>query len=300
MYRGSAIPSLNGTYFFADFCTGRIWSFKWNGSTLTEFQERTTELIPDTGSINNVSSFGEDAAGELYIVDLDGEIYKIIPDNPPTPITLLPLDPSIADMTNTIEAGGATPNGDVTFLYGFTQGTVSANQICSGLQAGISDFNNLVTVMADGNGVALFNVFVPAGFAGLSVLLQAIDLASCTGSNVTNQTINSQQPGQFILDPFNPGQAGVQNTLSVSGATPNGDVTFIWGFIAGTVSADQICTGLQAGISDLNILATVNADGSGDAFFNIFVPTGFAGVSVVLQAVDISSCSPSNVNPETL
>jgi len=101
-------------------------------------------------------------------------------------------------------------------------------------------------------------------------------------------------------NPFDPGQAGVQNTLSVSGATPNGDVTFLWGFIEGTVSADQICPGLQAGISDLRNLVTVTADGSGNAFFNIFVPVGFAGVSVVLQAVDISSCSPSNANPETL
>ena len=300
VYRGSSIPSLDGTYFFADFCTGRIWSFKWNGSNLTEFQERTAELAPDIGAINNVTSFGEDAEGELYIVDQDGEIFMIIPDNPPTLISLLPLDPSIADMTNTIEARGATPNGDVAYLWGFVEGTITANQICPGLQAGISDLRNLVTVTADGNGIAIFNVFVPEGFAGLSVLLQAVDLTTCNGSNVTNQTINSQQPIDIVLNPFDPGQAGVQNTLSTSGATPSGDVTFLWGFIEGTVSAENICPGLQAGISDFNNLVTVMADGNGDASFNVFVPSSFSGLSVVLQAVDISSCTPSNVNMETL
>ncbi|GJM16711.1 MAG: hypothetical protein DHS20C13_20380 [Thermodesulfobacteriota bacterium] len=300
VYRGSAIPSLDGTYFFADYCTGRIWSFKWNGSTMTEFQERTAELAPDTGAINNITSFGEDAAGEIYIVDQDGEIFKIIEDNTPALISLLPLDPSTADETNTIEARGATPNGDVRYLWGFQAGTVSADQICPGLQVGISDFNNLVTVTADANGTALFNVFVPVSFAGLSVVLQAIDLTLCTGSNVTNQTIDSQQPGQFILNQFTPGIAGEQNILSVSEATPSGDVTFLWGFQAGTVSADQICPGLQAGISDFNNLVTVTADGNGDASFNVFVPLSFSGLTVVLQAVDISSCTPSNVNPETL
>ena len=47
-------------------------------------------------------------------------------------------------------------------------------------------------------------------------------------------------------------------------------------------------------------LTTVTADGSGVATFNIDIPANFSGVSVVLQAVDISSCTASNVNQETL
>lgn len=80
VYRGSAIPSLQGTYFFADHTLGRVWSFRHNGSVISEFQERTAELEPPGDSvINNVPSFGEDANGELYIVDYSGEIYKIVP-----------------------------------------------------------------------------------------------------------------------------------------------------------------------------------------------------------------------------
>lgn len=82
VYRGCAIPDLQGTYFFADVCSNQIWSFRWNGATQskTEFTDRTAELDPAVGSISTVVSFGEDAFGELYIVELGGEIWKIVPD----------------------------------------------------------------------------------------------------------------------------------------------------------------------------------------------------------------------------
>ena len=80
MYRGTAIPNLQGTYFFADYCSGQIWSFSYNGIDLTDFTDRTVELDPGNGlSINQISSFGEDGTGELYIVDIDGEVFKICP-----------------------------------------------------------------------------------------------------------------------------------------------------------------------------------------------------------------------------
>ncbi len=77
VYRGP-ITSLQGTYFFADFATKKIWSFKRNGTGITELTDWTTKLKPKTGAIGNVSAFGEDAAGNLYIVDYDGEIYRIV------------------------------------------------------------------------------------------------------------------------------------------------------------------------------------------------------------------------------
>jgi len=80
VYRGNAIPQLPGTYFFADYCSGQIWSFRYDGSNITEFTDRTAELAPDSGYvISDISSFGEDGSGELYIVDLGGEVFKIVP-----------------------------------------------------------------------------------------------------------------------------------------------------------------------------------------------------------------------------
>ncbi len=81
VYRGCAIPSLDGHYFFADYCSGRIWSFRYNGTTITNFTDRTTELDPPGSQvISNIPSFGEDAYGEIYILDQSGgEVFKIVP-----------------------------------------------------------------------------------------------------------------------------------------------------------------------------------------------------------------------------
>jgi glucose/arabinose dehydrogenase len=79
VYRGTAIPGLRGTYFFADFCTGHIASFRYDGVKITEFKDRTTALAPTGGfTINKPTSIGEDAAGELYLTDFDGELYKLV------------------------------------------------------------------------------------------------------------------------------------------------------------------------------------------------------------------------------
>ncbi len=78
-YRGCGIAGMDGTYFFADYCSNTIWSFKYDGVTKTEFTNRTTELVPNIGSITSITSFGEDAYGEIYICDQNGEVFKIIP-----------------------------------------------------------------------------------------------------------------------------------------------------------------------------------------------------------------------------
>ncbi len=80
VYRGSDIAGLQGTYFFADFCSGQIWSFRYDGFNLTSFTDRTAELNPGNGiTIDSIASFGEDGNGELYIVDLGGELFKLCP-----------------------------------------------------------------------------------------------------------------------------------------------------------------------------------------------------------------------------
>ena len=85
MYRGSDICDLSGTYFYGDYCTSRIWSFRYSGSgAITNFQDRTTQLDPvGTVAINSPTSFGEDARGEMYIVDFGGEIFKVVPASAP-------------------------------------------------------------------------------------------------------------------------------------------------------------------------------------------------------------------------
>jgi glucose/arabinose dehydrogenase len=73
VYRGPAMPSLQGTYFYADYCVGWVRSFRIQGGVVTE-QKDWPELKPG----GQITSFGEDSAGELYIVTQQGGVYKII------------------------------------------------------------------------------------------------------------------------------------------------------------------------------------------------------------------------------
>jgi hypothetical protein len=73
VYRGSALPSLAGHYLYADYCTGNVSSFAYPNVGVVD---RSAELRPSDG----VSAFGEDARGELYILQLGGPVYKIVPN----------------------------------------------------------------------------------------------------------------------------------------------------------------------------------------------------------------------------
>jgi hypothetical protein len=84
VYRGQ-LSQIKGHYFFADYVKDRIWSLKWdgsdpstfNGSNFTSLIEWTGVITTDVGTIGDVSSFAEDDAGNLYIFDLSGEIFRI-------------------------------------------------------------------------------------------------------------------------------------------------------------------------------------------------------------------------------
>ena len=85
VYRGDAIPDLAGTYFYGDYCTAQFWSLRYDGVAVTEFMERTAELDPPGAATiqpQGPTSFGEDAHGEIYIVDQQGQIFRIKPAGP--------------------------------------------------------------------------------------------------------------------------------------------------------------------------------------------------------------------------
>jgi glucose/arabinose dehydrogenase len=70
VYRGSAMPDLHGVYLFADYCSGRVWGL------IRDTSSAWRRLGPvETGL--RISSFGEDATGELYVVDIEGAIYRL-------------------------------------------------------------------------------------------------------------------------------------------------------------------------------------------------------------------------------
>ncbi len=72
VYRGSRIPDLVGAYVFADFCGGGLEAFVLRDGVAR--QHRPLGKVADA-----VASFGEDAAGELYVLSLAGPVYRIVP-----------------------------------------------------------------------------------------------------------------------------------------------------------------------------------------------------------------------------
>ena len=84
VYRGP-VEALRGQYIFGDFVNGNLWSLPIArislGQTLpsSQFTVRRTSFAPAQGTINNIASFGVDEQGNLYIVDFDGEIFRIEP-----------------------------------------------------------------------------------------------------------------------------------------------------------------------------------------------------------------------------
>jgi glucose/arabinose dehydrogenase len=73
VYRGAAMPALRGTYFYTDFCSAWVRTFRLAGGVATDL--RQYDLL-DPNALP--TSFGEDADGELYITTETGDVYKIV------------------------------------------------------------------------------------------------------------------------------------------------------------------------------------------------------------------------------
>jgi glucose/arabinose dehydrogenase len=70
LYRASAVPAARGRYFYGDYCSGTIWS-------LRAVRGKLRSVRREPFRIPSLSSFGQDAAGELYAVSLGGRVYKL-------------------------------------------------------------------------------------------------------------------------------------------------------------------------------------------------------------------------------
>lgn len=71
VYRGQDFPALQGGYFFADYCSGTLWAIAADSNPLTE-----PTIVLESGL--QISSFGEDERGELYLSAFDGKLYRLV------------------------------------------------------------------------------------------------------------------------------------------------------------------------------------------------------------------------------
>jgi len=113
VYRGSALGlTYFGRYFFADYVYGRVWSLGLaiNGAgeaTAAGILEHTADF-GGSGRIGNITSFGVDAAGELYMVSFSGTIYKI---GSTCPVTLSPASAVFDAAGHAASVAVTTPGG---------------------------------------------------------------------------------------------------------------------------------------------------------------------------------------------
>lgn len=80
VYRGTALPDMVGRYLYGDFKSSRYWVLTYSGENAGNPEICDDyEVTADLDAINGPAAFAQDNAGELYILTLDGPIYKIGP-----------------------------------------------------------------------------------------------------------------------------------------------------------------------------------------------------------------------------
>ncbi|MEX0878920.1 MAG: PQQ-dependent sugar dehydrogenase [Thermoanaerobaculia bacterium] len=118
LYRGAYIPDLYGRYVYGDFCSGRIWAGTRQGAAWT------AELMPITAP--NLTTFGEDVDGELYVGTETGALFKVRASLPPTPTidTISPTS-SLARGQTIVTITGTNFTGDTQVFFGSTPAVVT-------------------------------------------------------------------------------------------------------------------------------------------------------------------------------
>lgn len=174
VYRGSRLPQIRGMYFFGDFCTGEIWAAAREGSgfTVRALSDRRSQL----------TTFGEDRDGEIYLATLGGALVRITGDTvaPAAPDTVGLFEPppsrfhlKTANTANSSEKlarfgprrSGWTPlagdwDGNGTSTPGFWDPRAETFRLKSSLQGGAADVlvhvdapsANVLPVTGDWNG----------------------------------------------------------------------------------------------------------------------------------------------------
>ncbi len=117
VYRGCAIPDLRGQYFFGDYCGRQIYTGRFQNGLLAGVRDRTAEVAPSGATIGNITSFGEDARGEIYITDQGGQVFKIVARAPvlESDMPALLARTALGDTLGSTSPGNALATGIVPF-----------------------------------------------------------------------------------------------------------------------------------------------------------------------------------------
>jgi uncharacterized protein (TIGR03437 family) len=224
-YRGNLSPGLRGTYIYADYCTGRISGLEWTGSAWA------SRLLLATNF--GITTFGEDAAGEVYTGDSKtGVIYRIEGSRAPRFNT--------ASVTNAASFAGGLVAGSLATVFAAgvrdAAGVSVANQVplpgsIGGVSVTVAGIAAPVYAIANVNGQEQVTFQVPWAIAGRTAA-PVIVTRDGNASAPVDVPVSAIQAGVFVDN----GQAVVVRAADYALRAPKGDFVFVYVAGLGPVS----------------------------------------------------------------
>jgi glucose/arabinose dehydrogenase len=178
VYRGEAMATMRGRYFFGDFCSGQIWSLRRDaGGQAVDIVDHSLEF----GNVGTIVSFGQDDEGEVYVVSMGGAIYKLVPAG-----LSLAVGNAVASSTVPIAVTAGVANKRVIVVYsgrGLGQTVVPQLGVILDL---LSPKLGVATSM-DSSGNLNLTANVPPFLSGIRMWVQSAQLGVV--SNVVTQVV---------------------------------------------------------------------------------------------------------------
>jgi glucose/arabinose dehydrogenase len=252
VYRGVLSPGLSGIYFYGDYCSGIIWGLR---QTTGQWE---THLFLDTTL--NITCFGEDEAGEVYVGDYAGGIYRLADQTPPCSAQTVSGNPvqlageNLQGSGNDLQGYGCMnwPSGGEDRLYAFTLPQAARLEVdLTPLTAGtdpdlfiLTDCVDTGTCIGYGNNQVVFGA-LPAGTYYI-----AVDNGAAAGTSVAYDLLIEYGPTLNYGDANGDGRVDsldvnlIELELSGVGGLPPLDLEAADVFHDGTLS-----------VTDLTVLA---------------------------------------------
>lgn len=193
VYRGTRYPKLAGRYFYADYVNGKIWSVTQTG---TGFAAPTLELDTDL----NITGFGEDEAGELYVVDRAGTVRLLADADGPSP------PPDLTDSTKRPAPLAANPGETVTYTIALvntgralTQNATLTDTIPDGLSYLPGSIQATSGTVDDSGAPTLIWQGIMGGESTITLTYQISVTGSVTGSIVNQAHLSSPELSPLTL-----------------------------------------------------------------------------------------------------
>jgi uncharacterized protein (TIGR03437 family) len=286
VYRGSRFPAQQGTYLFGDFCTGRLWGIRPNGTN----PRWTVQGVQVTGM--NISSFGEDEAGEVYLMHHEG--------SPQGEVFLLTFGAprfTAGSIVNAASFEGGLVPGSIATLFGASLSTVNGIRSAdayplptslNGARITINGIEAPIFAVANVGGREQINFQVPFNvLPGRGVLT----LSNSGQEQQIEVNISAVQPGIFTSDGTQAAATSPRGVITEGSAASRGEAITL--YVTGLGPVDQVVGSGQPSPSQplartvsapLVSIGGVNAE----VLFSGLAP-GFAGLYQINVSVPASA-----------